>query len=87
MLEQELVIRKTQKGKLVFFKAIKKVKKMGNGAHVIIPKEFIGKEVKIIWEDHTQEINIGFDHIAGLETVGDVKKLEEERKKSKEVEK
>lgn len=51
MLEQNLDIKRTWKGKIVFYKSIKKVKKMGNGGHVLLPKELIGKEVKIVWEE------------------------------------
>ena len=50
MLGQKLEIKKTTDGKITFYKAIKVVKKMGNSGHVIIPKELIGKEVRIIWE-------------------------------------
>ncbi|HDY68265.1 MAG TPA: DUF2080 family transposase-associated protein [Candidatus Aminicenantes bacterium] len=50
MLGQKLEIKKTTDGKIVFYKAIKVVKKMGNSGHVIIPKELIGKEIQIIWE-------------------------------------
>ena len=52
MLGQKIEIKKTTNGKLVFYKAIKVVKKMGNSGHVIIPKELIGEEVKITWEEN-----------------------------------
>lgn len=51
MTEKNLEIKQTRKGKITFYKASKIVKKMGNGGHVTIPKELIGKEITIIWED------------------------------------
>ena len=51
MTEENLEIKQTRKGKIKFYKAFKIVKKMGNGGHVTIPKELIGKEITIIWED------------------------------------
>ena len=50
MLGQKIEIKKTTDGKITFYKAIKVVKKMGNSGHVIIPKELIGEEIRIIWE-------------------------------------
>ncbi|HEA64594.1 MAG TPA: DUF2080 family transposase-associated protein [Candidatus Aminicenantes bacterium] len=52
MLKQFLEIKKTTNGKITFFKAVKVVKKMGNSGHVIIPKELIGKKVRIILEEN-----------------------------------
>ncbi len=49
--EQKFELKQTTDGKLVFYKAIKVVKMIGNSGHVVLPKELIGKEVQIVWEE------------------------------------
>ena len=47
--EQKFELKQTTDEKLVFYKAIKEVKRVGNSGHVVLPKEMIGREVKIVW--------------------------------------
>ncbi len=49
--EQKFELKQTTDGKLVFYKSIKVVKRIGNSGHVVLPKELIGKEVQIVWEE------------------------------------
>ena len=46
-MEDDLEIKEYRKGKLFFFKIYRKVKKFGTGAHIIIPKDLIGKRVLV----------------------------------------
>ena len=47
--EQKFELKQTTDGKIVFYKAIKVVKRIGNSGHVVLPKELIEKEVRIEW--------------------------------------
>jgi putative transposon-encoded protein len=50
-MTEELIIKKTNKdGELNYFKATKKIKKIGSGGYVLLPKELIGQYLKMEWK-------------------------------------
>ena len=48
-MTEELTIKKTSEGKIKSFKAIRKATAVGDGSHVMIPKELEGEYIKIEW--------------------------------------
>jgi len=39
-----------EEGRLIIFEMSGEVKPIGQGAHILVPKELIGKEVKLEWK-------------------------------------
>ena len=51
MVKEEVEIKSYINGKLVKLKMKRKVVKVGNGGGVLVPKELVGKEVKVEYEE------------------------------------
>ncbi|MCP6727639.1 MAG: DUF2080 family transposase-associated protein [Patescibacteria group bacterium] len=50
MPKKDIEIKRVTNGKITLYRAIKTVKKSGNSGHVIVPREIIGKMVRITLE-------------------------------------
>ena len=50
MKKGKLIITKEDgEGNLTYYKTIREAKRIGDGAHIVLPKNLIGKEVKVEW--------------------------------------
>ena len=60
MKEGNYFKRLDSKGKLESFAVIKTATKIGDGSHILLPKEFIGKKVIIFYKD-LKKLNLILD--------------------------
>ena len=44
-------IKKLRDEEIVYYKAIKKVVKIGDGGHVVLPNKLVGKNVQILYKE------------------------------------